>query len=179
LILTRWSALILLAAASAASPARAEVGVEIVQYGVFQADIVSKRPDPSGVARNVVDNVCHISTTRTVPLRIGLHFGVRYKVDGPIAGEPVVLRKVLVYPRPMAPPPVRPRSMIADTVILPVGTVSYTDYAFEAPWELVAGTWSFQFFQNERKLAEVNFEAVEDKDIPLPPAAESTCFQVS
>jgi len=179
LILARGLALILVVLAGTAQ-ARDSVEVEIVAYGFFRADIVEKTRDTAGILHNVVANVCHITTTRTVPARIGLHFGLRYRVTGPAAGARVLLRKGVVYPRVMTrPAPERPVSMVSSQLEFPVGATSYTDYAFEQPWEQVPGTWTFQFFESERKLAEFSFTVVEDDGGPLPGAEEATCFQVS
>jgi len=179
LIAIRRLALIL-GLAMLAGPARAgdAVGVEIVQYGLFRSDIVGTQPDTSGVAHNVLSNICHIATTETVPMKIGVHFGVRYKVTGPVAGDRVVLKRVVHYPAVVTPPaPGRPTSTVASFVELRVGTTSYAEYALEQPWELVAGTWTFQFFERDRKLAEFSFSVSEIA--AEPKATEPTCFQLS
>jgi hypothetical protein len=178
LILARCLALLLVLAAGTAQ-AGEQVEVEILAHGIFRADIVEKKQDSSGVLHNVVENICHIHTTRTVPARIGLHFGLRYKVTGPVTGERIVLRKTVVYPRVLTPPAERSASFVTSLLDFPVGTISYTDYAFEQPWEQVPGTWTFQFFDGGRKLAEFSFTVVEDDGGPLPGAEEATCFQVS
>lgn len=179
MILARWLALLLVLVAGTAQ-AGEQVEVEIVAFGIFRADIAEKKQDAAGVTHNVVENICHIATTRTVPARIGLHFGLRYKVTGPVTGARVLLRKAIVYPKVMTPPaPERPAAGVTALLDFPVGTTSYTDYAFEQPWEQVPGIWSFQFFDGGRKLAEFSFTVVEDDGGPLPGAEEATCFQVS
>jgi len=91
LILARLAALVItLALLAGPSRAAETVGVEILQYGLFRSDIVGKQADVGGITHNVVDNICHIATTRDVPMKIGVHFGVRYKVTGPVAGERVL-----------------------------------------------------------------------------------------
>jgi hypothetical protein len=178
-ILARWLALLLVLAAGTAQ-AGEPVAVEILAHGLFRADIVEKKLDSKGVVHNVVENICHIATTRTVPARIGLHFGLRYKVTGPVTGERIQLRKTVVYPQVLTPPaPERSASFVTSLLDFPVGTTSYTDYAFEQPWEQVPGIWTFQFFAGGRKLADFNFTVVEDDGGPLPGAEEATCFQVS
>lgn len=178
MILTRL-ALLVITLALLAGPSRAAetVGVEILQYGLFRADIVGKQPDAGGVVHNVVDNICHIATTRDVPMKIGVHFGVRYKVTGPVAGERVLLKKVLRYPAVLTPPSGRPASMVGDFVELKVGTTTYTEYALEQPWELVPGLWTFQFFERDRMLAEFGFTVTEGASVSE--TANPTCFQLS
>jgi hypothetical protein len=179
LILGYWLALVLVLVAGTAR-ANEGVGVEIGEYGIFRADIAQTVRDPNGALHNVVTNICHVSTTRVVPARMGLHFGMRYRVTGPTAGERVLLGKVVHYPTVMTPPaPEQPLSEVTGLFELAVGKASYTEYAFEQPWELVPGVWTFQLFEGERKLAELSFTVVEDSGGPLPGVEESTCFQVS
>jgi hypothetical protein len=161
-----------------AAQGRDLVGIEIVQYGLFRADIVGKQPDPVGAIHNVVDNICHVATTRAVPMKIGVHFGVRYKVVGPASGERVLLRKVVRYPMVMQPPsPGRPASLVSNFVELPVGKTSYAEYALEQPWELAPGTWTFEFFERDRKLADFSFTVSEDASVSE--STEPMCFQLS
>jgi hypothetical protein len=179
-ILARWLALGLVLLLAESAQAADQIAVEIGAYGIFRADIVEKKLDPGGVTHNVVSNICHVATTRIVPARIGLHFGLRYRVTGPKAGERMLLRKIVLYPTVMTPPaPERPTTQVSNMLEFAVGTSSYTDYAFEYPWELVPGVWTFQFFGDGRKLAEFSFTVVADDGGPLPGAEEATCFQVS
>jgi hypothetical protein len=176
-IASRWLALVLVLLAGAAE-ARDEVGVEILQYGIFRADIVGKQPGLGGISHNVVDNICHLATTQEVPLKIGVHFGMRYKVTGPVAGQRVLVRKVMRYPAVMHPPaPAQPASQVSNSVELSVGATSYADYALEQPWELVPGTWTFQFLDRDRKLAEFSFTVTEGATVSE--AADPACFQLS
>ena len=176
MIASRWLALLLVLLAGTAQ-ARDEVGVEILQYGIFRADIVGKEADVSGISHNVVDNICHLATTRDVPLKVGVHFGMRYKVTGPVAGQRVLVKKVMRYPGIMTPPAARPASQVSNFVELPVGATSYADYTLEQPWELVPGTWTFQFFDRDRKLAELSFTVTDGATVSE--AADPTCFQLS
>jgi hypothetical protein len=177
LIAIRWLAFALVLLAGTAE-ARESVGVEILQYGLFRADIVARQRGDGGISHNVVDNICHLATTQTVPMKVGVHFGIRYKVTGPVTGELVLLRKVLRYPAVMTPPsPARPASVLSNFVELPVGTTTYTEYALEQPWELVPGIWTFQFFDRDRMLAEFSFTVTEGASVPE--STEPTCYQLS
>lgn len=178
MILERLAALVItLALLAGPSRAAETVGVEILQYGLFRADIVGKQPDAGGVIHNVVDNICHVATTREVPMKIGVHFGVRYKVTGPVAGERLLLRKVIRYPTVLTPPSGRTASMVGNFVELKVGASSYAEYALEQSWELAPGTWTFQFFDRDRKLAEFSFTVTEGASVSED--TNPTCFQLS
>ena len=176
MIATRALALVLVLLTGTAQ-ARDQVGVEIVQYGLFRSEIVGKQRDTAGITHNVVDKICHIATTNLVPMRLGLQFGLRYRVTGPVSGQRVLLKKIVRYPAVMTPPPPeRARSMVMDLVELPVGTTSYTEYALEQPWELMAGNWTFQFLERDRMLAEFSFTVAEGASVT---ETEPTCFQLS
>jgi len=177
LIGLRLLAFVLALLAGTIAQAHAQVGIEIVQHGLFRSDIIGKQPDTSGIVHNVVDNICHVATTQTVPMKVGVHFGLRYRVTGPVAGERILLRKVIRYPVVVTPTGGRPASMVSNFVDLKVGTTSYTEYALEHGWELVTGTWTFQFFERDRKLAEFSFTVSEDAAVPE--LTEPTCFRLS
>ena len=177
MIVLRTLAFVLVLLAGTAAQARDQVGVEIVQYGLFRSDIVGKQPGPGGVIHNVVDNICHIATTETVPMKIGVHFGLRYRVTGPVAGGRVLLRRVIHYPVVMTLPGGRPASLVSNFVELRAGTTSYAEYALEHDWELVPGIWTFQFFERDRKLAEFRFTVAEDAAVLEE--INPTCFQLS
>jgi hypothetical protein len=171
----RWLALlvVLLAGVAHAQP----VNVEIVQYGLYRSDIVDKRPDSRGIVHNVIANVCHLATTEVVPMKIGVQFGVRYKVTGADTGAPVLLKKVVRYPMAMTPPSGQPASTVSNFVALRVGTTSYTEYALEQPWELRPGPWTFQFFERDHLLAEFRFTVSEDATVAE--SSQPSCFQLS
>lgn len=174
-MIVRWLALLVVLLAGTANAQG--VGVEIVQYGLFRSDIVDKQPDSRGIVHNVVANICHIATTDVVPMKIGMHFGVRYRVTGPVKGAQVVLRKILHYPTTLTPPSGQPATSVSSLVGLPVGATSYTEYALEQPWELAPGPWTFQFFERDRMLAEFRFTVAEGASVTE--STEPTCFQLS
>jgi hypothetical protein len=157
---------------------RDQVGVEILQYGIFRADIVGKQRDVSGVEHNVIGNICHLATTQEVPLKIGIHFGMRYRVTGAVAGQRIVVTKIVRFPTILTPPsPARSASRVVNMVELAVGATSYTDYTLEQPWELVPGTWTFQFFERDRKLAELGFSVTDGASVSE--AVDPACLQLS
>jgi hypothetical protein len=87
-----------------------------------------------------------------------------------------MLRKVIQYPAVLTPPAGRPASMVGNFVELEVGTTTYAEYALEQPWELAPGTWTFQFFERDRMLAEFSFSVTETASVS---ETEPTCFQLS
>lgn len=178
----RAAALGLALLACALAPARAdEAGeVEIVEHGLYTADVESTVREPTGIGRNVVTNICHIATTKTVPMKYGIHFGMRYRVVGPPKGEVVNLRKVVQFPQAMKPPTApRPVTTYEYPVSLAVGTVTYTGYSFDHPWEFVPGPWIMQIWQGNQRRAEVVFDVVDGAAEPPPRTGNANCFRIS
>jgi hypothetical protein len=178
----RAATLALTAMLCAASPAAAgEVsGVEIVEYGLYTADVTGQLRDPNGIVSNVVENLCHIETTSTVPMRRALHFGFRYRVDGPVAGDTVELTLAVRFPSPVQPTPaIQPLTRHERGATLAVGTVSYTGYSFDQAWEFMPGTWRLEVLQGHRTLAEKRFTVVDGPAPSDTPSGPSSCFKVS
>ena len=178
----RTVALILAFLAWATAPAGAgdATSVEIVEYGIYVAEITSTLRDPNGIQRNVLANICHVATTKTVPAKYGLHFGFRYRVNGPDLGQVVDLKKTVQFPAVMVPPGLaKPMTTYDYAFSARTGVTSYTGYSFDHAWEFVPGTWTFQLLQRERRLAELSFTVVDGTDVSIPLASNSNCFRIS
>jgi len=177
----RAAALVLTAILGIAAPATAgEVsGVEIVEYGLYTAEVTGQLRDTNGIISNVIENLCHIATTTTVPMRGRLHFGFRYRVDGPVPGDTVPLTLAVRFPATVQPnPSVHPLTEHERGTTLTIGAVSYTGYSFDQAWEFVPGTWTLSVRQGGRTLAEKSF-AVVDTGEPPASSGSSNCFKVS
>lgn len=166
--------------AFAAPVAAGEVtSVEIVEYGLYTADVTGQLRDANGVISNTVENLCHIATTTTVPMRAGLHFGFRYRVDGPVPGDTAQVRLAIRFPSTVRPnPSVAPLTEHERSTILAVGAVSYTGYSFDQAWEFVPGTWTLEVRQGGRTLAAKSFTVIDSDEAPASSGAAS-CFKVS
>lgn len=164
----------------AAPAAAGEVsGVEIVEYGLYTADVTGQLRDSNGIISNVIENLCHIATTTTVPMQGGLHFGFRYRVDGPVPGDTAQLTLAVRFPSAVQPnPTVPPLTEHERGTTLTIGAVSYTGYSFDQGWEFLPGTWTLAVRQGGRTLAEKSFTVVDSGE---PPASSgpSSCFKVS
>ena len=178
----RAAALVLTAVLGTAAPATAgEVsGVEIVEFGLYTADVTGQLRDSNGIISNVIENLCHIATTTTVPMRGALHFGFRYRVDGPVPGDTVPLTLAVRFPATVQPnPSVQPLTVHERNATLAVGTLSYTGYSFDQAWEFVPGTWTLAVRQGGRTLAEKSFTVVDEPAPSGTPSGPSSCFKVS
>jgi hypothetical protein len=150
------------AAVLLSEPALAEVKVtaaEIVEYGIYTAEIETAKRDANGVLQSNLGNIRHTATTTTVPARHGVRFGVRYKIIGAPSGATIPIKFVTVFPPAGLSPPnvAQPIHNSESNVTLKIGDTGYHDYGFDDPWELVPGSWTIQIWYGNNKLAEKNF----------------------
>ena len=165
---------------AAALPAQAaDVRVTIVEHGLYTLDIKSEKRSPDGIVDTTVENLCHYATTTTVPLKAGVHFGFRYRVDGLAAGEAVDLVKIVQLPMIAKPPGAKPLSTIWRSMLVGAGQAHYVGYGLDLDWELMPGRWSISLHQSDRKLVEMGFDVVAGAEAPAPSTQESTCFKLS
>jgi hypothetical protein len=162
------------------APAAArDAKVTVIEHGLYTADVAGEQRDSSGVVTNLLENLCHVATTETVPLRPGVHFGFRYRVDGPTEGELVDLTLAVTFPKALKPPSGPAVRRHERNALLAVGAVSYTGYSFDQDWEFVPGRWTLEVLERDRKLAGVSFTVV-DRDGPAPASpGTSSCFKIS
>jgi len=137
-------------------------GIQIVSYGIYTAEPSGAQPDANGSFYNTVDNIRLAASTQIVPLQLGVKFGLQYKVVGAPPGTPVKLKEVVVYPPVGAHPP--GKEALASVAVEPtvkIGTDTRSDfYGLDDAWELIPGTWTFQVWSGDRKLAEQTFTVV-------------------
>ena len=155
------------------------MSVTIVEHGLYTAEVVGQQRDPSGVITDLLDKLCHIVTTDTVPLRPRMHFGFRYRVEGPDTGETVDLTLAVTFPEAAHPPAGLPLRRHLRHSPVPVGAVSYTGYSFDRDWEFVPGVWTLEVLQGERQLAALSFTVVDQAGPALSSPDPSSCFKVS
>jgi hypothetical protein len=164
----------------AALPAQsADVHVTIVEHGLYTLEVKSEQRSPDGVIDTMVENLCHYATTTTVPLKAGVHFGFRYRVEGVAPGEGVDLAKVIRFPMIAKPPGAKLLSTIWRPMLVAAGPAHYVGYGLDFDWELMPGHWSLSIQQSDRKLVEMGFDVVAGADAPVPSTQESTCFKLS
>jgi hypothetical protein len=156
-------AVILLAVAAPSVAAEPDVtGFEIVRFGIYERDVASTRRDGDGVLQHTFKNVRFVSSTTTVPAKLGLSFGVDYKIAGTPDGAKIEARRVMRFPAPGGRPPGAAKPLASNTVAIypALNTVRYSGYTLEEPWELLPGTWTIEFWYGERKLGAQDFTIV-------------------
>ena len=138
--------------------------IDVAEYGLYTAQVSSEvmAPGTSTGTTKLLTDIQHTVTTRTVPARIGVHFGFRYTVIGAPAGETVRLHMVTILPSPGLTDPANPQPKLRSEYDMArtIGERLYRDYSFEHDWELVPGVWTFQIWLQGRMLAEQQFTVV-------------------
>jgi hypothetical protein len=156
-------ALAVLAALSTLSPAQFVERVEILEPGIYEAKIVAKNAVPGTVSGtvNTVTRPELVDATTVVPARIGTRFGFRFRVVGnDDAGY--TLKLVTIVPGPGLRNPTTGNITVRgeEPLVGKVGLPQYRGFRFDHPWELAIGTWTFEIWDGNRKLASQNFKVV-------------------
>lgn len=153
--------LLLLAAPSFAAEPDVK-GVELIRFGIYTLDVASSERDSNGVLQNVVQNPRLALSTTTVPAKIGVTFGIEYKVVGTPDGAQIEMRKVTRFPAPGAKPPGASQALTSNArpVTRVLNQVHFSSYTLEEPWELLTGTWAIELWYEDRKIGEQQFTLV-------------------
>ena len=154
------SLLLLLAAPSLAAQPRVD-RIEIVSAGLFKSKIAKRIASPSSATgtRDVIASERLLRRTTEIEARLGVEFGLRYRIIGAPKGGKVAVKIVTIYPgdglrNPKSDKPTQREELNVDREI---GRVPYESYRFDHDWEMVPGVWSFEFWYDGHKLAEQKF----------------------
>jgi len=132
--------------------------LEITDFGTYKVEPGNKRKNAEGLKTTVTPGVEHLETTTTIPARIGISFGVRYKIVGEPDNAEVTLRKVISFPPPGLQPSrgkIMPQS--ESKVETMIGETAADLYTLEDNFELVPGVWTVELWDGERKLLTQSF----------------------
>jgi len=158
--------LLLFGAGVAAAQAVTVDRIDIVATGIFRAGTVATEPAPGTATgtRHVLAGATLLNETTRIEAKVGLHFGMLFKVIGRPNRAPVRLTSVTHYPAPGLKNPKTGIVMTRgeNTLSATIGThvVNYRGYVFEHDWELMPGTWTFELWNGRRMLAKQAFEVV-------------------
>ena len=143
--------------------------LEITDFGTYKVEPGNKRKNAEGLKMMVTPGVEHLETTTTIPARIGISFGVRYKVVGEPDNAEVTLRKVISFPPPGLQPSrgkIMPQS--ESKVETMIGETVADLYTLEDNFELVPGVWIVELWDGERRLLVQSF-VLEKPEAPAKP----------
>jgi len=143
--------------------------LEITDFGTYKVEPGNKRENAEGLKTTIARRVEHLESTTTIPARIGISFGVRYKIVGEPDNAEVTLRKIISFPPPGLQPSrgkIVPQS--ESKVETTIGETVADLYTLEDSFELVPGVWTVELWDGERKLLVQSF-VLEKPEAPAKP----------
>lgn len=137
-------------------------GVAIGSHGIYEVAIVGTVDDRHllGGVRNIVRRVKHLKDTTVIPALRCVTFGFEYFIHGSPSGVDIPIRMVTRFPEHgLRNPETGETTHRSETVLLrTLGQRHFRGYTLQRPWEVVFGTWTFELWHNNRKLAEQRFQ---------------------
>ena len=138
--------------------------IEIVEAGLYRAETatIEQAPGTATRQRNILSETKLLVSTTRVEAKIGVHFGIRYRVVGRPSLATTKLISVTQYPAPGLKNPKSDSNQMRGELSLfaTIGQINYRGYVFEHDWELVPGTWTLELWDGNRKLASQAFDVV-------------------
>jgi hypothetical protein len=143
-------------------PARSQhiEAIEIVEAGIYSGRHQGKQASPKTASGtiNIVSDRQLLEATAHVCARIGVYFGVTYVLKGAPKGVELALDLVTRFPEAGMVNAKGERfthnQFISGATI---GERNVRTFSFDEPWELVPGTWTFEFHHKGRKIGETSF----------------------
>lgn len=132
----------------------------VLERGIFDArteSVVESRSTLGAVHR--VRDVRLTQDTVLIPARTSIRFGLRYLVGGSPFGSVVELKLVTKFPGTgLSNPETGVTHQSSEySVRVPLGSPTYREFQFDKAWEMVEGTWIFEFWHGGRKIGEQVF----------------------
>ena len=164
----RTGSLALLLLAACLGEASAQGGkidrVDIVETGIYRAEttLIEHAPATATGQRNILSDTRLITSTTRIQARVGVHFGMRYRVVGRPANAAVKLTSITLYPGAGLKKPGTEtlQARGEHSLLATIGAINYRGYVFEHDWELVPGAWTLELWDGKRKLASQTFQVV-------------------
>ena len=157
-------ALLALFFGASAATAQNATRVGVYEFGLYELGppLGEYAPPNMGYRHETVSDIRHLATTRIVPGRIGVSFGIRYRIQGNGIGFPVPLKIVLKFPpQGLYSHDYRDTLYIDETETIEIlGEDSYSGITFDEQWEIEPGIWTFEFWSGNVKLGEEQFEVI-------------------
>ena len=158
-------ALLLLAVAAGDACAQGKIDrVEIIEAGIYRAETssIEQAPDTATRQRNILSDTKLVASTTRIEAKIGVHFGIRYRLVGRPSGATIKLISVTQYPAPGLKNPKADSNQLRGehSLFATIGPVNYRGYVFDQDWEIVPGAWTFELWDGKRKLVSQTFDVV-------------------
>jgi hypothetical protein len=133
--------------------------IEILDYGIYTAKILTKKPAEKTATGdwNVIETAGIVKRTTDIPASLGTRFGILYVVKGEPTGQIVNLQKITIHPGLKNP---EKKEFVYKSNYLieaEIGIPRHSGYGFDHEWEVVPGKWTIELWYKGRKLAEKTF----------------------
>jgi hypothetical protein len=138
-------------------------GAKVTEVGIYQAQVLTAETNTDGVKLQDLDQFKLLKNTTNVPARLGLRFGFRYEILGPLTNVPITLTMVGIHPPIRNPVTGRTETRNAYRLTSRVGS-AYTSYSLDDASDLVPGPWTFEVWYGGKKLCEQSFLVVPDEE---------------
>jgi hypothetical protein len=159
----RFRLALLAAVPAAALPAAAVArGVEIAAYGLFDTRETGSRGAPETTKGSIynVSDYRLVRRTTCVPARLGVEFGVTLRdTESDPTGLAVRPVRIEIRHPPFTGEGGGGRTLEAWSMSLREKPL-YSGWTFEVPYEVVAGHWTIEVFEDGRLLARQGFDVV-------------------
>jgi len=137
----------------------------IVKYGLYETTAAGKKYK-AGLPYSSYEEkalVRHVETADTINAKIGMEFGISYVLDA-VEERSFKIKTVVIYPEPGIRDAdnnkIYHKSVTSRDV--PAGAEVYEGYFIGGDTDIVEGTWIFQVWHNDHKLAEKVFHMKAD-----------------
>jgi hypothetical protein len=138
--------------------------IDVFEYGLYErGEVVGEFAPPNqGFHHQAVASIRHLETTRIVPGRLGVAFGVRYRLEGGGIGFSVPVRLVIRFPPQGLYNPEYDEPLHVDVIekFETLGDDNFNLMNFDHPWEIEPGIWTIEFWSGDTKLGEEQFEVI-------------------
>ncbi len=153
-------ALVLLTSMSSAATAQAIERIDILEAGLFSSTAVRRQAAPgTALGETTVSRDFKLTQATTkIPGRLGVNFGITYKIVG--RGTTSSRLKVIwLIPAPGIRNPNTGNTIVRDESFWnrTPGSTDHNTYVFENAWEIVPGDWTIELWDGNRKLASQRF----------------------
>lgn len=143
-------------------------GATLEGYGVLQVDAaVAERPANMGIASeyaNVSMQHSVVKTTDVVEAKLGVAFGINFRITEPPLGSGVTTLVKIQHPPITNPVTGRTVTVDEDTRRDVSGASTYSAFVFENDWEIVPGPWTFTVFANGKRVLEKTFTVTDGRE---------------
>ena len=138
--------------------------IEIVEAGLYRAETatIEQAPGTATRQRNILSETKLVAATTRIEAKLGVHFGIRYRVVGRPNLATIKLTSVTQYPAPglKNPKSADNQARGEHPLFATIGQLNYRGYVLEHDWELVPGTWTMELWDGNRKLTSQAFDVV-------------------